>query len=223
MSDIALQAAPKVLVQGRSSRQDNVLVEASPDVDGGRLDDTVDNSREGGQEVGGVDFGVEEDFRGEESLVSDIDVDAAAIGRGHGVFQEPVRLAVVASELLNNIRAYVTMFFLYFLCSLETAVWLAAVAEKVLYEIRDVSTSDGYALDGGADDVALSDGDNVGHTIAGVDNGAGQGSIGDLGGCPGCGKGKDCLDGNVETGAVERLEHDLGRVLAVLGRIQGLR
>lgn len=49
------------------------LVKATPNIDRRLLDDVVDNIRERGQEVGGVDLRVEEDFRCEETFVTDVD------------------------------------------------------------------------------------------------------------------------------------------------------
>lgn len=129
------------------------------------MDDAVDDGWERGQEVGRVDFRVEEDFRGEETLVTDIDVHASAVGRGHGVFEEAVGFAVVAREFLDDVRAHIAAFFLHLLGCLQATVRLAAVTEEVLDEIGDISAGDGYTLNRGADDVALCDGNNVGDTI----------------------------------------------------------
>ena len=91
-----------------------------------------------------------------------------------------------------------------------------------MYEIGDVTASDGNGLDGRADDVSLGDWDNVRDTITGIDNSAGQRAVRDFSGGPGCGEGEDGLDGDVQAGAVEGLKEDLGGIFAVLGWVQGL-
>lgn len=138
------------------------------------------------------------------------------------MLQEAVGLAVVAGKFLDNVGAHVAVFLLDLLCGLQAAVGLATVTKQALHEVGDVSTGNGYTLNGGTDDVAFRDGDNMGHTVTGVDDSSGQGSVGHFRGRPGCSQRKDGLDGDVETSAVERLEHDLGGVLTVLGGIQGL-
>jgi hypothetical protein len=83
------------------------------------LDDTVHNHGERGEEVGAVDFGVEEDFGSEESLVSDVDGDLTAIGVRHNVLGESASVAVVLPKLLDNIGAHITILLLDLLGRLE--------------------------------------------------------------------------------------------------------
>ena len=90
MPDVALQAATKVLVQSRATRQDDVLVQSPSYVDGRGLDDVVDNGRERGEEVGGVDLGVEEDLGRKETFVANVDCGCLPVGVGDGVLLEPV-------------------------------------------------------------------------------------------------------------------------------------
>ena len=59
-------------------------------------------------------------------------------------------------------------------------------------------------------------------TITGIDNSAGQRAVRDFSGGPGRSEGEDGLDGDVQSGAVEGLEEDLGGIFAVLGWVQGL-
>jgi hypothetical protein len=70
--NIPLQPLAEILKHGRTTREDNVLVQSSPDIDRRGLDNSIDNFGEGGQEIGRIDFGIEKDFRGEETFVSDI-------------------------------------------------------------------------------------------------------------------------------------------------------
>lgn len=48
------------------------LVKTTSHINGGLLDHIIDDLRERGQEVGGVDFWVEENLGGEEALISNI-------------------------------------------------------------------------------------------------------------------------------------------------------
>lgn len=59
-----------MIKHGTSSGQDNVRVQPTTNVDGTRLDHLVDDLRQRGQEIGTVDFGIEEDFGSEETFVS---------------------------------------------------------------------------------------------------------------------------------------------------------
>lgn len=49
------------------------LVQASTNVDGRGLNGAIDNLRKWGQEVGRVDFRIEEDLGSEEALVPNVD------------------------------------------------------------------------------------------------------------------------------------------------------
>ena len=117
--DVALQAAAEVLVQCRAARQHDVLVEPAPHVDGRGLDDGVDDGGERGQEVGRVDFGVEEDLRGEEAFVADINDHGFAVRVRDSVFAEALGFAVEAGELFDDVRADVAEFFLDALSGFE--------------------------------------------------------------------------------------------------------
>ena len=76
------------------------------------------------------------------------------------------------------------------------------------------------ALDRRADDVAFSNWNDVRDAVARVDDGAGERALGDVARRPRGGERQDGLDGNVQAGHVERLKHDLGRVFAVLRRVE---
>lgn len=65
------------------------------------------------------------------------------------------------------------------------------------------------------------DGDHVRDAVARVDDGARQGAVLDAFTRPRRGECEHSLHGNVQALNVERLEHDLSRRLAVLGRVQG--
>lgn len=131
-------------------------------------------------------------------------------------------IAVVLGELLDDVGADVAVLLLDLLGRLERGVGLASVTEQRLHEIGDITTGDGDGLDGRADDIALCDGDDVGHTVTGVNDGTGERAVRDFRRSPRRGQCQDGLDSDIHAGAVEGLEEDLGRVLAVLGGVQGL-
>ena len=56
-------------MQGREA----YFVETTTNIDGWLLNDVVDNLGKGSKEIGGVDFGVEEDFRSKETFITNID------------------------------------------------------------------------------------------------------------------------------------------------------
>jgi len=70
--DITVQTTSEVLEHGSTSRQDDVLVETTTNVNRARLNDRVDNLGQGGQKVAGEDFRVEENFGSKETLITNI-------------------------------------------------------------------------------------------------------------------------------------------------------
>ena len=71
---IALQTLAEVLEHRGATRQDDVLVQSSTDVDGRLLDDAINDLGERCQEFGRVDLGVEEDLGRKEAFVANIDL-----------------------------------------------------------------------------------------------------------------------------------------------------
>ena len=84
----------------------------------------------------------------------------------------------------------------------------------------DVPSCDGNVLDSTSDNVALRTRNDVGNTIARIDDRAGQGTISNPRRGPGGREGKDCLDCDVETLDVERFKENLRSLLSVLWRVQ---
>lgn len=132
--DVSLQPPSKVLEHGGTTRKDDVLgtipsasakladyhptylVQTPPDIDRTRLNNIVHDLRQGRQEIRTVDLGIEEDFRGEESFVADINVvfpsrDAVFSSESRKVL---VRIGVVFADLLDDVLAYVGVVFLDF-------------------------------------------------------------------------------------------------------------
>ena len=141
------------------------------------MDNAVDDDGKGREEVGRVDLGVEEYLGSEEALVAYVDRDLAAAGLPDHVLGEAAAVAVEARELLDDVRAYIAVFLLDLLGGLQRAIRLSPVSQQGLYEIGDVTASDGNGLDGGADDVSFGDRDDVRDTITGIDNSAGQRAV----------------------------------------------
>lgn len=138
------------------------------------------------------------------------------------MFQKPIRLAVEAGEFFDHVGAYVAVFLFDSFGCFETAVCFAPITEERLDKVGDITTGDGDAFDGAANYVAFCDWDNVGDAVAGVDDDACEGPVGDFGRGPGCCQCEDGLDSDVEACAVEGFEHDFCRVFSVFGRVQGL-
>jgi len=133
-------------------------------------------------------------------------------------------LLVVLGELLGNVGADIAVGLLDPLGHIHGLIGGnvgLTLPQDLLHELGDAAAGNGHVLDGGANDVTLSDGDDVGDTITRVNDGAGKGPLGNLVRGPGGGQREHGLDGNVETRDVEGLEHDLGSVLTVLRGIEG--
>jgi hypothetical protein len=223
--NITLKPTREILEHSGATAQHDVLVETTTAIDGAGLNGLIDEDGERGKEVAGEDLGVEEDLRSKETLVTDVDlVGLLADGVGGLVDSEPLGgLSIVLGKLLGDIGAHVGVELLDALGHLERLRGrdaLITLTEELLDESSDITTGKRDVLDARADNVTLSNRDNVGHTITTVDNGTGEGTILDLLLCPGGSKSKHGLHGDVETGDVEGLEEDLCKILTVLGSVQ---
>jgi len=136
-----------------------------------------------------------------------------------------VRFHIVLPKLLDDILTHVRIVFLHLPGDLELVFGrhlrhLAALPHQVEHKLGDVPPGDRDVLDGAPDHVALGDGDDVRHAVARVDDRAGERAVRHAVRGPGSGESQHGLDGDVQPRDVERLEEDLGRLLAVLGRVQ---
>jgi len=86
-------------------------------------------------------------------------------------------LAVVLVELLDNVGANIAVQLLDALGDLTKSL---ALTEELLNKLGDAATGNGDVLDGRTNDVAFSDGDDVGHTITRVDDSTGESALGNL-------------------------------------------
>jgi hypothetical protein len=103
---------------------------------------------------------------------------------------------------------------------------LSWFSHKVQHELTDIPASDRNMFDRTSDDIPFGARNNVGDTIARIDNGSGKRTIRNLVGGPGGSEGEHCLDGDIETLDIERLEKYFRGLLSVLRCVErrfGLR
>ncbi len=136
-----------------------------------------------------------------------------------------VRILIILAELPNDILADVAVRLFDFTCHPQLVFWwhsrhLSTFSHEIEHKLGNIATGDGDVLDGAANNIPLRTGNDVGDTIARVDDRPSERAVGDTVGCPGGGKGKDSLDGDVEALDVERFKEDLGGLLSVLWRVQ---
>merc|ERR1712114_91967 len=90
---------------------------------------------------------------------------------------------------------------------------VASLGEDLHQVVGELTSSKVKTDDGVGQSVTLVDGDSVGDTITGVHD--------DTGGTSGGIEGEDSLDGDIHSGHVEGLEHDLGHLLTVGLGVEG--
>merc|ERR1719471_1223163 len=90
---------------------------------------------------------------------------------------------------------------------------VASLGQDLHEMISEVTSSQVKTEDGVGESVSLIDGDGVRDTIAGVED--------DTGGTSRGVQGEDSLDGDVHSGCVEGLEHDLGHLFSVGLGVEG--
>ena len=112
--DVTLKATTKVTEHGRSARKDNVLVQRTTSIDRTALNGIINNLGKRSEEVTAGDFRVEEDLRTQESFISNITLEGTLGDRLNSLvhLDALVRLGIELGELLNHIRADITVGFL---------------------------------------------------------------------------------------------------------------
>ncbi len=90
---------------------------------------------------------------------------------------------------------------------------VATLGQDLHHVVGEIAASKIETHDSVGKSVTLVNGDGVGNTISRVED--------DTGGTAGSVQGKDSLDGDVHSGGVEGLEHDLGHLLTVSLRVKG--
>jgi hypothetical protein len=113
-----------------------------------------------------------------------------------------VRFPVVLPVLLHDVLTHIAIHFLHLSSNLQLILrrngrQLPSFPHKIQHKLADVSPGDWNMFDRTPDDIPLSTRDNVGDTIARVNNRPSQRAIRDLVGGPRSGEGEYCLDGNV--------------------------
>lgn len=136
-----------------------------------------------------------------------------------------VGLRVVLSELLDDVLTHVRIILLDLSGDLQLVLGrhlhhLTALSHEIEHKLRDVPPCYRDVFDGAPDHVALGAGDDMGHAVARVDDRAGERTVYHAVRGPRCGKGENGLDGNVQPLDIERLEEDLGRLLAIFRGVQ---
>ena len=136
-----------------------------------------------------------------------------------------VRFRVILPVLLHDVLTHVAMHFFHLSGDLQLILrrnrrHFPSFSHKIQHELRDISPRDGNMFDRTTDHVPLRTRDNVGDTIARVNNRSGQRAVRNLVGGPGGSEGEHCLDGDVETLDVERFKKDLRSLFSVLRRVE---
>ena len=137
-----------------------------------------------------------------------------------------VRFHVVLPVLLHDILADIAVRFLHPSSDLQLILGrdgrhLSSFSHQVQHELTDIPACDRNMLDRTSDDVPLSARDNVGDTIARINNSSSERTIRNLVGGPGGSKGEHCLDGDIETLDIERFEKYLRGLLSILRCVEG--
>ena len=123
-------------------------------------------------------------------------------------FKVLVRLLVVFSELSDDILAHITVVFLHFACNPQLVLrWnvghFSSFSHQIKHELRDIAASDRDVFDRAANDVPLSARNNVGDTVARINDSSCECAIGNAIGGPGSGERKHRLDGDIQPLDVE--------------------
>jgi hypothetical protein len=123
-------------------------------------------------------------------------------------FKVLVRLLIVFPELSDNILANVTVVLLHFACNPQLILrWnighFSSFSHQIKDELRDIAASDRDVFDRAADDVPLSARNNVGDTVARINDSSCECAIGNAIGGPGSSECKHRLDGDIQSLDVE--------------------
>ena len=95
-----------------------------------------------------------------------------------------VRLLVVLPKLAHYVLTDITVALLDLACNLQLILrrhvrHLPSLSHQVEHELRDITTSNRDMLDSAPDDISFGTGNNVGNTIARVDNSSSESTVGD--------------------------------------------
>merc|ERR1719184_766668 len=210
-SDFLLHTVSNTRVHGGASRHDSVGIEILTDVnialhDGvisGLMDATGFHSKEGR---------LEESLRATETFIAN--GDDLAVGKfirllkgggcsssRHLLFKVKGNIAELLLDVTDNL-------------ALSSGGEGVATLSEDLHEVVGEFTSSKIKTDNSVGEgITFIDGDTMGDTISRVHD--------DTSGTAGCIQGEDSLDGNIHSGHVEGLEHDLGHLLTVSLGVEG--
>merc|ERR1712152_98322 len=209
--DFLLHTVSNTGVHGGASGHDSVGIEILPDVNialhdgvvGGLVDTAGFHSKEGR---------LEEGLRGTEPLIAN--GDDLAVGKLIGLLKGGGGSS--SGHLLLEVKGNIAELLL----DVTDDLTLSGGGERVatlsedLHEVVGELTSSEVKTDNGVGKgITFIDGDTVGDTISGVHD--------DTSGTSGGVEGEDSLDGNIHSGHVEGLEHDLGHLLTVSLGVEG--
>merc|ERR1712122_265856 len=209
--DLLLHSVGNSWVHGGASGQDGVGVQVLSDVNialhdgvvGGLMDTAGLHTKEGW---------LEESLWASESLIADGDdltvgklvrLLERAGGSSGGHFLLKVKSNI--AELLLDVTGNLTLS--------GGGERVASLGEDLHEMISEVTSSQVKTEDGVGESVSLIDGDGVRDTISGVED--------DTSGTSRGVQGEDSLDGDVHSGGVEGLEHDLGHLFSVGLGVEG--
>lgn len=209
-------------------RERNCLVQSSTDVDGRLLNHIVHNIGKRSQEIRRINLWVEEDFRGEEPFIADVDgvflVEDVSNQSSERKMEkcyppsdtmlalEPlkvfIRLLIIFPKFPDDVLADITVILLHLTRDLEVVLrrhsrHLAPLSHQIEHELGDITPGDRDMLDRAPNDIAFRAGNNVRHAVARVDDGAGESAVSHAVGRPGRGEGEHGLDGDVQAFDVE--------------------
>merc|ERR1712095_27523 len=210
-SDLLLHSVSNTRVHGGATRHDGVGVQVLPDVNialhdgvvGGLMDTAGFHTQE---------RGLEEGLRGTEPLIAN--GDDLAIGKligllkgggggsgGHFLLEVKGDIAELLLDVTDNFTLS------------GGGERVTALSEDLHEVVGELTASQVQTKDGMGKSITLVDGDGVGATITRVHDHTG-GTTGGI-------EGKDGLDGNIHSGHVEGLEHDLSHLLTVSLGVKG--
>merc|ERR1712027_213942 len=209
--DLLLHAVSNTRVHGGASGHDGVGVQVLPDVNialhdgvvGGLVDSAGLHSEEGR---------LEEGLGAPEPLVAD--GDDLAVGKLIGLPEGGGGSG--GGHLLLEVKGDVAELLLDVTDNLALSgggEGVASLGEDLHQVVGELTASQVKTDNGVGESITLVDGDTVGDTVTGVHD--------DTGGTSRGVQGEDSLDGDVHSGHVEGLEHDLGHLLTVSLGVEG--
>lgn len=215
-------------VHGGSTGEHNVSVEVTTDIKialvdgvvGGLVDASGFKTEERGLEesFGGAEAANEVSYPGPVELGRDLPLIANGDDLSIGQLVALLQSGTLGSggHLLLEVKSDVAQFLLDISDDFtfgRGGEWITTFHKNLDEVIREISSSQVETENGVWESETFVNGDSVRDTITGIQDDTSRSS--------GCVQGEHGLDGDVESGGVEGLEHDLGHLLAICLRVQG--